>query len=71
MLWSTGKNPGLCARVVHRQVRRLKAGKVGEKDPVPAGEQHVVNLDVAVAHLAGVAPVQRLEAEDTRRPTAW
>ena len=58
-------------RIVHREVSRFETRKIGEKHPVPAGEQDVVNLDVAMAHLAGVAPVQRLEAEDTRRPTAW
>ena len=44
----------------------LVGGKVGEEDPIPGGDQHILCLDVAVAHAALMAlghSVQQLEGD--------
>jgi hypothetical protein len=39
----------------------LVAGKVGEVDPHPAGDQHILALDVAVANASRVGLAQRAQ----------
>eukprot|EP00976_Prorocentrum_cordatum_P086988 1186731-Prorocentrum_minimum.AAC.2 len=46
---------GKVRRVVCRQMGRLEVGEVGEEDPVPGGDKHVLELDVPMTDPAIVA----------------
>ena len=59
--WIFGEREGEWLLTDRGKEGGFEAGKVGQQDPVPASEEHVLRLDVAVADLLGVCLLQHLQ----------